>query len=80
MSSSTHPQGSPASSSCDPVILEGLRQATRKEDVRHLLQRHDVNRVNDAWRALTPLERSALLLCKHFDGTVIPDYTDTGLP
>jgi hypothetical protein len=74
----SNPQGgSTASSPSDPTILEGLRQATRKDHVRHLLQRHDVEQVNAAWRRLTPVERSALLLCKHFDGTIIPDYSES---
>ena len=74
--SSRQQQGASASSPCDPRILDRLRSATRKEDVRKLLQRHDANDVNAAWCQLTPVERSALLLCKHFDGTVIPDYTE----
>jgi hypothetical protein len=74
--SSPQQQDITATSSCDPRILDRLRTATRKEDVRRLLQRHDVNEVNAAWQQLTPVERSALLLCKHFDGTIVPDFTE----
>jgi hypothetical protein len=64
------------SSPCDPLVLEELQKATHRSHVANLLRRHDVNEVNAAWRQLTPLERSSLLLCKQFDGTIIPEVTD----
>jgi hypothetical protein len=75
-SSRPHP-AHPDTSPCDPLILDQLQQATRRSDVAALLRRHDATEVNAAWRQLSPLERSSLLLCKHFDGTIIPGYTDT---
>jgi hypothetical protein len=72
MSNSSPPAGNDPSLSCDPAILEALKQATHKGHVRQLLQRHDANDVNQAWRCLDPIERSALLLCKNLDGTIVP--------
>ena len=69
----------PLSSSCDPAILAALQQATSKGHVRQLFQRHDVNQINQAWRCLDPLDRSALLLCKHLDGTIIPGIRESDL-
>jgi hypothetical protein len=76
MSTSSDPGPAPALSASDEVILTALQRATNKGQVRQLFQRHDVDAINTAWRQLKPVERSALLLCKHFDGTIIPEYTD----
>lgn len=65
------------SSPCDPVLLGHLKRATRKEDVRHLFERHDVDALNLAWKQLTPLERSSLTLCRLFDGIIIPDAQES---
>jgi hypothetical protein len=77
MSSSSLPASNDRSLSCDPIILEELKKATQKDHVRQLLQRHDANAVNQAWRCLDPIERSALLLCKNLDGTIIPGLTSS---
>ena len=79
MSSSNPPTRDDRSSSCDPAILEALKRATHKSHVRQLLQRHDANAVNQAWRCLDPIERSALLLCKNLDGTIIPGFKTSDL-
>jgi hypothetical protein len=66
-----------ASSSCDPLLLQSLQRASEKRDVRSLMQEHDIEAVNAAWRALDPIDRAALHLMKAFDGTVIHDYDPT---
>jgi hypothetical protein len=78
------PTSTPSSSSrpslpCDPAILEALRQATHKSQVRLLFQRHDENEINQAWHCLDPIDRSTLLLCKNFDGTIVPEFNQSDL-
>lgn len=68
----------PRSLPCDPTILSRLQQATRKEHVRQLFERHDVDALNRAWKQLTPTERSSLTLCRLFDGIIIPDAQEPG--
>jgi hypothetical protein len=64
---------------CNPEILAALQLATHKGHVKELFQRHDVNEINQAWRCLDPLDRSALLLCKSLDGTIIPGVCESDL-
>lgn len=65
------------SSPCEASILTALQSATCKADVRALFQRHDVDDINAAWRQLSSLDRSALNLCRIFDGTIISDYSES---
>ena len=67
----------PPSSPCGVSILTALQSATCKADVRALFQRHDVDDINTAWRQLSSLDRSALNLCRIFDGTIISDYSES---
>lgn len=66
-----------ASSSCDPLLLAALQRASERTDVRALIQGHNLDEVNKAWRALDPLDRASLHLVKAFDGAVIHGYTPT---
>lgn len=70
------PPANQPSSPCVVSILTALQSATCKADVRALFQRHDVDDINAAWRQLSSVERSALNLCRIFDGTIISDYSE----
>jgi hypothetical protein len=62
-----------ASLSSDPAILSALQRCSQRADVRALINSHDLEEVNKAWKCLAPLDRAALHLVKAFDGTVIHD-------
>lgn len=68
-----------ASLSCNPQLLDALRRSSERADVRALIQRHDIEEVNKAWKCLDPLERAALQLVKAFDGTVIHGADPTAI-
>ena len=51
--------------------MDALEACSTRSDVRDLLDRHGRDNVGQAWKQLDPLTKSALLLVKNFDGTII---------
>lgn len=52
-------------------LLTSLKRASKKSDVKNLIDSHGYERVSQAWNDLDGLTRSTLQLMKAFDGVVI---------
>ena len=58
----------------DPdMLLAALRNASTKQDVRSLLDKHGHEPVSAAWTSLDPIEKAALNLVRVFNGTLLHD-------
>lgn len=53
-----------------PDLLEAIEQASCRQDMARLLQRHSYNEVNAAWKHVSPVQRAALSFIRNFDGFV----------
>jgi hypothetical protein len=61
-------------------VLELLEEASCKSDVADIRRRFDSDLINEAWKGLEPVQRSALLLARAFDGEIIHDLKPEDLP
>lgn len=59
----------------DPEILSALNRASTCDDVRAIQARYPWEDVNRAWKDLPPVQRAALLLVRHTNGTIFHDLT-----
>jgi len=53
------------------MLVIALKRASRKGDVKALIEAHGYEQVSQAWNHLDGLTRSSLNLMKAFDGAVI---------
>ena len=53
------------------MLVSALERASRKGDVKALIEAHGYDLVSQAWNHLDGLTRSSLNLMKAFDGAVI---------
>lgn len=60
-------------------VLELLEGASCKGDVADIRRRFDGDLVNEIWKSLDPVQRSALLLTRAFDGEIIHDLDPADL-
>jgi hypothetical protein len=75
---SQYPDKLPAPTTTERLrVLELLEEASRKRDVADIRGRFDVELINEAWKGLEPVQRSALLLTRAFDGEIIHDFDDS---
>ena len=58
-------------------VLEGLKRASTKEDVKQLIDSYGYPAVNDAWKDLPSIDKGALSMLRSFEGsTIIRDFED----
>ena len=63
-------------SSSSTALLDAIKAAESRQDMRDLIKRYGPDAVNQAWGRLDPLTRSSLLLMKAFDGQLTTPSDD----